>query len=73
MNAEMGCGMQESRVLRTIRKQLVRRSLDMLQDLSTKPRVVEEDSEATEPDYNIFWENFGKFIKLGILDDPDNK
>lgn len=62
-------------MLRTIRKQLVRRSLDMLQELSSKKPVAskEDDSEVTEPDYSIFWENFGKFIKLGLLDDPDNK
>ena len=69
--------LQESRVVRTIKKQLVRRSLDMLTELAKRPP---SDPPAGAPegtpstsDYTIFWESFGKYIKLGVLDDEPNR
>jgi hypothetical protein len=56
--------LQESRVVRAIRKQLVKRTLDMLAELSNR-----ED----KTDYGTFWEAFGKNLKLGIIEDAANK
>lgn len=56
--------LQESRITRIMRKQLIKRSFDMIKEISKR-----EDKS----DYNTFWESFGKNIKLGIIEDPDNK
>nr|XP_043623215.1 LOW QUALITY PROTEIN: heat shock protein 90-5, chloroplastic [Erigeron canadensis] len=55
--------LQESRIVRIMRKRLVRKTFDMIQDLA--------DSENKE-DYRKFWENFGKFVKLGCIEDTGN-
>ncbi|KAF3329727.1 heat shock protein 83-like protein [Carex littledalei] len=55
--------LQESRIVRIMRKRLVRKTFDMIQELSEK-----EDKE----DYKKFWENFGKLIKLGCIEDSGN-
>ncbi|XP_009627181.1 heat shock protein 90-5, chloroplastic-like [Nicotiana tomentosiformis] len=55
--------LQESRIVRIMKKRLVRKTFDMIQDLS--------ESENKE-DYKKFWENFGKFLKLGCIEDTGN-
>ncbi|MED6198240.1 hypothetical protein PIB30_064260 [Stylosanthes scabra] len=55
--------LQESRVVRIMRKRLVRKAFDMIQDLSER-----ENKE----DYKKFWENFGRFLKLGCIEDSGN-
>ncbi|XP_044493783.1 heat shock protein 90-5, chloroplastic-like [Mangifera indica] len=55
--------LQESRIVRIMRKRLVRKTFDMIQDIS--------ESENKE-DYKKFWENFGKFLKLGCVEDSGN-
>lgn len=55
--------LQESRIVRIMRKRLVRKTFDMIQELS--------EGENKE-DYKKFWENFGKFIKLGCIEDTGN-
>ncbi|KAK9118666.1 hypothetical protein Scep_016759 [Stephania cephalantha] len=55
--------LQESRIVRIMRKRLVRKTFDMIQDISES-----EDKE----DYKKFWENFGRFIKLGCIEDAGN-
>ncbi|KAH6831668.1 Chaperone protein htpG family protein [Perilla frutescens var. hirtella] len=55
--------LQESRIVRIMRKRLVRKTFDMIQDLA--------ESENKE-DYKKFWENFGKFLKLGCIEDTGN-
>jgi heat shock protein beta len=47
--------LQESRIVRVIRKQLIRRSLEMIEGLAKK-----EGGE----DYKTFWENFGRNLKV---------
>lgn len=46
----------------------------MLMDISKRPAKASESGES-EPssEYDLFWESFGKFIKLGVLDDTQNK
>lgn len=55
--------LQESRIVRIMRKRLVRKTFDMIQELS--------EGENKE-DYKKFWENFGKFLKLGCIEDSGN-
>ncbi|CAL9089452.1 unnamed protein product [Musa acuminata var. zebrina] len=55
--------LQESRIVRIMRKRLVRKTFDMIQELS--------ESENKE-DYKKFWENFGKLLKLGCIEDSGN-
>ncbi|XP_043701357.1 heat shock protein 90-5, chloroplastic-like [Telopea speciosissima] len=55
--------LQESRIVRIMRKRLVRKTFDMIQEIS--------DGENKE-DYKKFWENFGKLLKLGCIEDSGN-
>ncbi|XP_068637354.1 heat shock protein 90-5, chloroplastic-like [Aristolochia californica] len=55
--------LQESRIVRIMRKRLVRKTFDMIQEIS--------ESENKE-DYKKLWENFGKLIKLGCIEDSAN-
>ncbi|KAF8068330.1 HSP90-5 [Scenedesmus sp. PABB004] len=56
--------LQESRIVRVIRKQLIRRSLEMIEALAAK-----EGGE----DYKTFWESFGRNIKVGVIEDTENR
>jgi heat shock protein beta len=56
--------LQESRITRVIRKQLTRRSLEMIDELASK-----EGGE----DYKTFWEAFGRNLKVGIIEDQENR
>lgn len=65
---------QESRIVRTIKKQLVRRSLEMLENLAKKPAPPpEKNAGDSTADYEVFFDAFGKFLKLGVLDDEANR
>lgn len=55
--------LQESRIVRIMRKRLVRKTFDMIQEIS--------ESENKE-DYKKLWENFGRFLKLGCIEDTGN-
>lgn len=51
--------LQQSRSLRIIKQRLVKRTIDMMADLA--------NTNATA--YNTFWKNFGKYVKVGIIED----
>ncbi|KAH9707798.1 Heat shock protein 90-5 [Citrus sinensis] len=53
----------DGELVRIMRKRLVRKTFDMIQDIS--------QSENKE-DYKKFWENFGRFLKLGCVEDSGN-
>lgn len=55
---------QESKITRMIRKQLVRRSIDMIEELA--------GAEGGE-DYRTFWEAFGRNLKVGVIEDEENR
>ncbi|XP_008800616.2 heat shock protein 90-6, mitochondrial [Phoenix dactylifera] len=55
--------LQESRIVRIMRKRLVRKAFDMILGIS-----LSENKE----DYEKFWDNFGKFLKLGCIEDHSN-
>lgn len=52
--------LQQSKLLKVIKKKLVRKILDMIKKLS-------------EADYEIFWKEYGTHIKLGVIEDSSNK
>eukprot|EP00545_Synedropsis_sp_CCMP1620_P006797 CAMPEP_0119025512 /NCGR_PEP_ID=MMETSP1176-20130426/33865_1 /TAXON_ID=265551 /ORGANISM="Synedropsis recta cf, Strain CCMP1620" /LENGTH=772 /DNA_ID=CAMNT_0006981059 /DNA_START=19 /DNA_END=2337 /DNA_ORIENTATION=- len=56
--------LQKSKVLSIINKRLVRKSLDMIREIA-------EDED--ESQYIMFWNNFGKYLKVGIIEDDKNK
>ena len=55
--------LQKSKVLSIINKRLVRKSLDMIRDIAD-----DEDSSK----YVMFWNNFGKYLKVGAVEDKDD-
>lgn len=52
--------LQQSKLLKIIKKKIVRKILDMIKKLS-------------EEDYLMFWKEYGTNIKLGIMEDSSNK
>lgn len=56
--------LQKSKVLNIINKRLVRKSLDMFRDLAS-----DEDTSK----YIMFWNNFGKYMKVGVIEDDKNR
>lgn len=56
--------LQKSKVLSIINKRLVRKSLDMFRDLA-------EDEDTSK--YIMFWNNFGKYLKVGVIEDDRNR
>ncbi|KAM3697025.1 hypothetical protein ACB098_06G083100 [Castanea mollissima] len=55
--------LQESRIVRIMRKRLVRKAFDMILGISMSEN---------KDDYDKFWENFGKHLKLGCIEDREN-
>ncbi len=56
--------LQKSRILNIISKRLVRKSIDMIKDLK----------EANDPkNWDTFWGQFGKYLKVGIVEDEKNR
>merc|ERR1712176_84769 len=52
--------LQRSKALTVIRKRLVRKSLEMIREIA-------EDED--ESKYIMFWNNFGKYLKVGVIED----
>ncbi|CAN0009423.1 unnamed protein product, partial [Ectocarpus sp. 4 AP-2014] len=63
--------LQEHKVLKVMAKKLVRKTLEMLRKLATE-EVEDEEGEEEHP-YIQFWDEFGKSIKLGVMEDSANK
>jgi len=55
--------LQQSRALRIIKQRLVKKSIDMITDLA----------ERNTTEYSTFWKNFGKYIKVGIIEDEKSR
>ena len=56
--------LQKSKVLNIINKRLVAKSLAMIQSIA-------KDEDTSK--YVMFWNNFGKYLKVGIIEDDKNR
>jgi heat shock protein beta len=56
--------LQESRVVRVMRKRLLRKSLDLLAEIAARPEG---------KDYETLWDAFGRNLKLGVIEDSSNR
>ena len=74
--------LQQHTSLKTIKKKLVRKALDMIRKLAEEGQDDDEDEAAVAADdsadeeetkYDKFWKNYGKAIKLGIIEDASNR
>lgn len=76
--------LQQHNSLKTIKKKLIRKALDMIRKLAEEDpdeshdkdkKEVEESKENDEKrgQYTKFWNEFGKSIKLGIIEDAANR
>ncbi|GFP95252.1 endoplasmin homolog [Phtheirospermum japonicum] len=76
--------LQQHNSLKTIKKKLIRKALDMIRKLAEEDpeesndkdkKEVEESSDNNEKkgQYAKFWNEFGKSIKLGIIEDATNR
>ena len=66
--------LQKSKVLSIINKRLVRKSLDMMRELAeqteeTDENTEEDDEKPPNAKYIQFWNNFGKYLKVGAIED----
>ena len=75
--------LQQHTSLKTIKKKLVRKALYMIRKLAEEGQDDDDDEEAAvaaddsadeeETKYDKFWKNYGKAIKLGIIEDASNR
>ncbi|XP_071924431.1 endoplasmin homolog [Coffea arabica] len=76
--------LQQHSSLRTIKKKLIRKALDMIRKIAEEDpdeandkekKDVDESNESDEKkgQYTKFWNEFGKSIKLGIIEDAANR
>ncbi|XP_071685618.1 endoplasmin homolog [Rutidosis leptorrhynchoides] len=76
--------LQQHSSLKTIKKKLIRKALDMIRKLAEEDpdeshdkdkKEVEEtkDDDEKRGQYTKFWNEFGKSIKLGIIEDAANR
>eukprot|EP01029_Cantina_marsupialis_P029585 TRINITY_DN781876_c0_g1_i1.p1 TRINITY_DN781876_c0_g1~~TRINITY_DN781876_c0_g1_i1.p1 ORF type:complete len:798 (+),score=258.18 TRINITY_DN781876_c0_g1_i1:139-2532(+) len=73
--------LQQHKILDIIGRKLVRKTLEMIRKLAKESNKAREEWEANEDDdksdfddnYMKFWKQFGKNIKLGIIEDSSNR
>ncbi|PSR99579.1 Endoplasmin like [Actinidia chinensis var. chinensis] len=76
--------LQQHSSLKTIKKKLIRKALDMIRRLAeedpdeSNDKDKKDDDESSDIDekkgqYTKFWNEFGKSIKLGIIEDATNR
>ena len=75
--------LQQHTSLKVIKKKLVRKALDMIRKLAEEGQDDDDEEEAADADaadsadeetrYDKFWKNYGKAIKLGIIEDASNR
>ncbi|CAN6900674.1 unnamed protein product [Brassica oleracea] len=76
--------LQQHSSLKTIKKNLIRKTLDMIRKLAEEdPDEVHDDdkkdmeksgeNDEKKGQYTKFWKDFGKSIKLGIIEDASNR
>jgi len=70
--------LQQHKVLRVMAKKLVRKVLEMLRKLATDDSEDADDAEdgegaGEEHPYIKFWKEFGRSIKMGVVEDTPNR
>lgn len=72
--------LQQHASLKTIKKKIVRKALDMIKRLAdaekakrTAPDDLDQDTKELAEKYTTFWKEFGKALKLGIIEDATNR
>lgn len=67
--------LQHHKVLKVMSKKLVRKALEMLRKLATSSAQDEEEGTEAQEDtpYIKFWKEFGKSIKMGVIEDGANR
>ncbi|XP_068312647.1 endoplasmin homolog [Pyrus communis] len=75
--------LQQHSSLKTIKKKLIRKALDMIRKLAEEDpdessdkdnkEVEKSEDEEKRGQYTKFWNEFGKSIKLGIIEDAANR
>jgi len=74
--------LQQHKILKVMGKKLVRKVLEMLRKLSNDGNEADDSEEGEEPKevtqdkdhpYIKFWEQFGKSIKMGVIEDAPNR
>jgi len=75
----------QNKVLKVMSKKITRKVLEMLKSLADKGKTKKPDEEDAESDdqieiateegadYSKFWQQYGKSLKLGVIDDKANK
>merc|ERR1719160_633713 len=77
--------LQQNKVLKVIGKKMTRKALAMIKALADEDKK-DEDEEDEEEDkedkekeegevskYDTFWKAFGKYIKMGLIEDAANR
>ncbi|XP_019415506.1 PREDICTED: endoplasmin homolog isoform X2 [Lupinus angustifolius] len=74
--------LQQHSSLKTIKKKLIRKALDMIRRIADEDpdestdkdkKEVSSDNDEKRGQYANFWKEFGKSIKLGIIEDATNR
>ncbi|KAF9622771.1 hypothetical protein IFM89_034006 [Coptis chinensis] len=75
--------LQQHGSLKTIKKKLIRKALDMIRRIAEEDPDESNDKEKTDVEasdkdekkgqYTKFWNEFGKSVKLGIIEDASNR
>merc|ERR1711957_838781 len=81
--------LQQLKMIKVMSKKLVRKTIDMIKELAAEAEEEEsseeekdekkdeekkkDKSEEEEDKYLTFWKNFGKSIKLGVIEDSSNR
>lgn len=64
---------QEHASLKTIRKKLVKKGLEIIKKLADEDENLREKGEKGSETYLKFWKEFGRAIRLGIVEDETNR
>merc|ERR1719163_1764012 len=71
--------LQQNKVLKVIGKKMTRKALAMIKALADAEKKDDEDEdgekgeEEDESKYTKFWKAFGKYIKMGLIEDAANR
>merc|ERR1719409_2290807 len=63
--------LQQNKVLKVIGKKMTRKALAMIKSMADAEKKEGEDEE--EGKYVKFWKAFGKYIKMGLIEDAANR